>query len=110
MKIAVIGTGYVGLVTGACFSDFGNDVLCVDIDARKIDDPRRAARSRSTSPGLQEMVRRNARAGRLQFTTDIAEASRTARCSSSRSARRPARTAPPICSTCSPPRATSAAT
>jgi UDPglucose 6-dehydrogenase len=49
MKVTIIGTGYVGLVTGACLADVGNDVLCLDVDARKIDGLKRAARSRSTS-------------------------------------------------------------
>ncbi len=69
MNIAVIGTGYVGLVTGACFSEFGVNVMCVDKDEGKI------ARLREGKipifePGLEEIVRRNAKAGRLQFTTD----------------------------------------
>lgn len=73
MKITVIGTGYVGLVTGACFADIGNDVLCLDVDQAKIqiledgDIP-------IYEPGLQEMVKRNVAAGRLHFTTDIERA------------------------------------
>ena len=51
MKITMIGTGYVGLVTGACFAEVGNDVLCLDVDARKIDILQRAAACRSTSRG-----------------------------------------------------------
>src|SRR4051794_40411285 len=73
MKIAVIGTGYVGLVTGAGFSEFGHDVTCVDIDAKRIE-----ALSKGEipihEPGLPELVRRNASVHRLRFTTSIAEA------------------------------------
>jgi UDPglucose 6-dehydrogenase len=73
MKITVIGTGYVGLVSGACLADVGNDVLCLDIDAAKI-------RILETGgipihePGLLEIVRANVAAGRLRFTTDVAQA------------------------------------
>ena len=77
MKIAVIGTGYVGLVTGTCFADSGNDVTCVDIDEAKI-----AGLSRGKSPiyepGLEEMVERNLAVGRLKFTTDLAAAAGSA--------------------------------
>lgn len=73
MKIAVIGTGYVGLVTGTCFADSGNDVTCVDIDAEKV-----AALSQGKvpiyEPGLEEMVEYNLSAKRLHFTTDMAAA------------------------------------
>ncbi|HEY1550216.1 MAG TPA: UDP-glucose/GDP-mannose dehydrogenase family protein [Kofleriaceae bacterium] len=73
MKIAVVGTGYVGLVTGAGFSDFGHDVTCVDIDAARI------AKLRSGDvpfyePGLHDLIRRNTGLGRLRFTTSTAEA------------------------------------
>jgi UDPglucose 6-dehydrogenase len=72
MKLTVVGTGYVGLVTGACFAEMGNDVLCVDVDAHKI------ARLRQGElpiyePGLAEIVQRNVEGGRLHFTTDVAE-------------------------------------
>jgi UDPglucose 6-dehydrogenase len=70
MKITVIGTGYVGLVTGACLSEMGNHVLCLDIDERKI----RLLESGVLpihEPGLLEVVQRNAAGGRLQFTTDL---------------------------------------
>ncbi len=70
MKITMIGTGYVGLVTGTCFAEVGNDVLCVDVDPRKIailD----AGGVPIHEPGLEAMVRRNVAAGRLRFTTDL---------------------------------------
>jgi UDPglucose 6-dehydrogenase len=72
MKITVVGTGYVGLVTGACFADTGNEVLCLDLDERKI-----AALERGEipiyEPGLEDVVRRNVAAGRLRFSTDPAQ-------------------------------------
>ncbi len=72
MKITIIGSGYVGLVSGACFADLGNDVVCVDVDENKI------AQLRGGSipiyePGLQQLVKHNVAAGRLRFTTDIDE-------------------------------------
>jgi UDPglucose 6-dehydrogenase len=73
MKIAVIGTGYVGLVTGTGFSDFGNDVTCVDIDPNRIAMLKRGEIP-IHEPGLPELVRRNAQLGRLHFSTDTAEA------------------------------------
>jgi UDPglucose 6-dehydrogenase len=73
MRIAMIGTGYVGLVSGACFADFGHNVVCVDKDAGKI-----ASLLQGVipifEPGLDELVARNAREGRLEFTTDLASA------------------------------------
>ena len=71
MKIAMVGSGYVGLVSGACFADFGHDIVCIDKDPDKI------ARLQGGEmpiyePGLDELVRRNAAAGRLSFTTDLA--------------------------------------
>lgn len=74
MHIAVIGSGYVGLVTGACFAEFGVDVTCVDVDAEKI---ARLARGETTiyEPGLDQLVQKNLQAGRLRFTTDVASAS-----------------------------------
>ena len=72
MKIAVIGTGYVGLVTGTCFAETGNTVICVDIDAQKIN---KLSRGEMTiyEPGLEKLLRRNLREGRLKFTTDLAD-------------------------------------
>ena len=72
MKLTVVGTGYVGLVTGACFAEMGNDVLCVDLDARKIE-RLRAGEIPIHEPGLQAVVQRNVAAGRLHFTTDVQE-------------------------------------
>ncbi|MGE0869711.1 MAG: UDP-glucose/GDP-mannose dehydrogenase family protein [Kofleriaceae bacterium] len=73
MNIAVIGTGYVGLVTGAGFSEFGNHVTCVDVDAARIDRLRRGEVP-FFEPGLPELLKRNTAQGRLEFTTDTAAA------------------------------------
>src|SRR6187200_3132938 len=70
MKICMIGTGYVGLVTGACLADFGMDVVCVDKDAGKIASLQRGDMP-IYEPGLEEVVARNEKAGRLRFTTDL---------------------------------------
>jgi UDPglucose 6-dehydrogenase len=70
MKITMIGSGYVGLVSGACFSDFGHDVVCVDKDASKIE-ALEAGRMPIFEPGLDALVATNVRAGRLSFTTDL---------------------------------------
>jgi UDPglucose 6-dehydrogenase len=72
MKVSIIGTGYVGLVTGACLADVGNDVLCFDVDQRKID-MLRQGEIPIFEPGLKEVVRNNAASGRLAFTTDAKE-------------------------------------
>ncbi|QDT55564.1 UDP-glucose 6-dehydrogenase [Caulifigura coniformis] len=79
MRIVMIGTGYVGLVTGTCFADSGNDVTCVDIDQRKVDMLNRGEVP-IYEPGLAEMVQRNSKAGRLTFTTDLAEPVSAAKC------------------------------
>ncbi len=73
MKMSVVGTGYVGLVAGACFSDSGNDVCCVDVDENKI---KRLKQGEIPiyEPGLSEIVERNTKAGRLHFTTDLQDA------------------------------------
>ena len=73
MHIAVIGSGYVGLVTGACFAEFGVDVACVDVDADKI---AQLSRGQATiyEPGLDQLLQKNLQAGRLRFTTDLQSA------------------------------------
>lgn len=75
MNIAVVGTGYVGLVSGTCFAESGNEVICVDIDADRIAQLE-AGKIPIYEPGLEELVRRNVNEGRLHFTTDIKDAVR----------------------------------
>jgi UDPglucose 6-dehydrogenase len=78
VRVAVIGSGYVGLVTGACLAETGNEVVCADIDARKV--ARLAANDIPIyEPGLEELVRRNQAEGRLTFTTDVGQAVERAR-------------------------------
>ncbi|MGO4389653.1 UDP-glucose 6-dehydrogenase, partial [Microvirga sp. 2YAF29] len=71
MRIAMIGSGYVGLVSGACFADFGHDVCCVDKDPAKIEALNRGEIP-IFEPGLAELVAKNVREGRLTFTTELA--------------------------------------
>ena len=79
MKVALVGTGYVGLVTGTCLSESGNDVTCVDCDADKVARLRRGELP-IYEPGLAELVDRNREVGRLRFTTDLPQAVAGARC------------------------------
>src|SRR5262245_21142045 len=73
MRIAMVGTGYVGLVTGTCFAETGNDVTCMDVDAGKIE-RLRGGDVPIYEPGLAELIHRNAQHNRLRFTTDLAAA------------------------------------
>jgi UDPglucose 6-dehydrogenase len=75
MRIAVVGSGYVGLVAGVCFADSGHTVVCVDIDERKIRELQ-AGRSPIYEPGLEELLEKNVAAERIRFTTDLAETAR----------------------------------
>ena len=72
MKITVIGTGYVGLVTGTCFAETGNEVTCVDIDQRKVD-KLKSGEITIYEPGLEKIFLRNLKEQRLRFTTDLKE-------------------------------------
>jgi UDPglucose 6-dehydrogenase len=93
-NICVIGTGYVGLVTGTCFADLGNKVVCVDINEEKIA-MLNDGKMPIYEPGLEEMVERNVRAGRLSFSTSYEEGLD--------GALPRAWTAKPICATCAWP-------
>ena len=73
MRVTIFGSGYVGLVTGACLADAGNHVMCVDVDAAKIERLKRGEVP-IHEPGLEALIRRNAEAGRIEFTTDAAKA------------------------------------
>ena len=72
MKVCVIGSGYVGLVAGACFAEYGNDIICVDIDEKKINNLKNGIIP-IYEPGLSEMVSHNVRRKRLEFTTSLKE-------------------------------------
>ena len=80
MNVSIVGTGYVGLVTGACLADMGNHVLCLDVDAAKVA-ALETGRIPIYEPGLEAVVKRNRAAGRLSFSTDAVRARRTACCS-----------------------------
>ena len=73
MKITVVGTGYVGLVSGACLAEVGNDVLCFDVDREKVDFLNKGGIP-IHEPDLEAMVHRNCAAGRFRFTADVDEA------------------------------------
>ena len=94
MNVCVIGTGYVGLVTGTVFADLGNEVICIDADRKKIEGLRRG-KMPIYEPGLEEMVLRNVEEDRLFFSTSIREGVRPSRRQRSRK-RRAARMGPTV--------------
>jgi UDPglucose 6-dehydrogenase len=102
MKVTVVGTGHVGLVTGACLSELGKHAMCLDRDERKI----RILNEDGIpirKPGMDVTVNRNVAAGRLQFTTDVEAAVAHGAIRFIGPSRRPTMPAPATCSTCSPP-------
>jgi len=99
MRITIFGSGYVGLVTGACLADAGNTVVCVDVDARKIDMLKRGEIP-IHEPGLDAVVGRNFNAGRLSFTTDAKAGVDHGQFQIIAVARRRTRMARPTCATC----------
>ncbi|MGQ7100485.1 3-hydroxyacyl-CoA dehydrogenase NAD-binding domain-containing protein [Escherichia sp. SP-MK] len=72
MKIAIFGTGYVGLVTGVCLSDIGHEITCIDIDKKKVEKMKDGI-SPIYEPGLDKLMQKNIKAGRLFFTTEYSE-------------------------------------
>ena len=101
MPIAIVGIGYVGLVSAACFADLGVEVYCVDVDEAKIQ-RLRDGEIPIYEPGLDALVRRGVEAGRLHFSTSIAESCPMSRLSSVLSARPQTKMARPTCATSSP--------
>ena len=77
MRISVVGTGYVGLVTGTCFAETGNHVICVDIDEKKVESLKKGVIP-IYEPGLEILFERNTRQGRLEFTTSLADGTKGA--------------------------------
>ncbi len=99
MNITIFGSGYVGLVTGACLAETGNDVVCVDIDQEKIDFLNQGGMP-IYEPGLETLVHRNRDAGRLQFSTDFRQRSAMAFFKSSLWVRHLGKMDRPICNMC----------
>ena len=109
MNIVIVGSGYVGLVTGACLAEKGQHVTCVDISESRIEGLKRGVVP-IYEPGLDEIIDRNAKAGRLEFTTSLPEAMKRRRSTALPWARLRMRTVRPTCRTCWPWPARSAST